>query len=115
MKIKFNITFSDQKGQPMEKYILNDTGQKSFMKKKNPLLQPTNVTEGKKQHNSTTNSANNIVPIDKTKVNQNNFDELKEKAKKVSILHFLTESKTKHRYVCPFCGSVAQVQKGQAV
>ena len=61
MKIKFNITFSDQKGQPMEKYILNDTGQKSFMKKKNPLLQPTNVTEGKKQHNSTTNSANNIV------------------------------------------------------
>lgn len=89
----------------MEKYILNDTGQKSFMKKKNPLLQPTNVTEGKKQHNSTTNSANNIVPIDKTKVNQNNFDELKEKAKKVSILHFLTESKTKHRYVCPFCGS----------
>ena len=89
----------------MEKYILNDTGQKVSTKKKNPLLQPTNVTEENKQHSQTTNSANNIVPIDKIKVNQNNFYELKEKAKKISILHFLTESKTKHRYVCPFCGS----------
>ena len=89
----------------MEKYILNDTGQDVSIKKKNPLLQPTNVTEENKQHSQTTNSANNIVPIDKIKVNQNNFYELKEKAKKISILHFLTESKTKHRYVCPFCGS----------
>ena len=44
----------------MEKYILNDTGQESSIKRKTLCYEPTNVTEENKQHSQTTNSANNI-------------------------------------------------------
>ena len=71
----------------------------------NPLLLTANVTEGDKQHDKTTNSANNIVSIDTRKVNENNINELIEKAKRVSLLEFIEKTKTKNRYACPFCGS----------
>lgn len=69
---------------------------------KNPLSNTDNATEGNIRDNKLSNCCNNIISISTQKVNKYNFNDIKEKAKRVSVKSFL--QKAKHgNYICPFC------------
>ena len=81
---------------------------------KNPLSSTANATEGDIIDNKLANCCNNIISISKQKVNKYNFDDIKQKAKRVSVKSFL--QKARHgNYICPFCGSGTHKKASGAV
>lgn len=81
---------------------------------KNPLSSTANATEGDIIDNKLANCCNNIISISTQKVNKYNFDDIKQKAKRVSVKSFL--QKARHgNYICPFCGSGTHKKASGAV